>query len=552
MSRFKDPQQLFYRETFEEDPRAFWEDVKPIVPKLKQGQLLKLDGSESRRAIEAIPQYSKVHSFFDILQSKGKLNTIFTQNIDALELAANIDPDKIVACHGSWDTATCLSCDGKIQANDYLPVVLEKELPLCECGRPVPVDPNARHSSRVKKAPRVDEEHVRYLQTKGGHVSTGRVGRKKRRAIESELGELLRRDSDDDDKFDPPARQGLLKPDITFFGESVVKEYFPRLNEAKHEIDLLVIIGTSLAAEPVSKLPLEIPPQVPQIWISNQTTSSAGVRGLRVDIELVGDADLIITELCARANWGNALINRSWRNHLGSTRQAKAVAVQAQNLRVMSNVEPLISLAGSTDPPAVQETDHSPNNMDNGIQITDEKEKVEKDQPKVEPAALMNAVQFSQPAIQAEIANKDDPMKTSLAAASITEQKPLKAVEEPSIVDQSVIRTDTVASLPEETSSKGDLLPTKSPPLPYRSGSKRPLSIGDALTVPIPALEVDQIKRDAGLGILSPEVSPARPTKVARTQSTTSVAGKGGVVSAPELKIFEDAVFSNITYFKKK
>jgi NAD-dependent SIR2 family protein deacetylase len=575
-SRFTDPQQLFYRETFEDDPKAFWEDVFPIIPKLIQGDVLRRDGSESRHAIAAIPKFSKVHSFLDLLQSKGKLNTIFTQNIDALELAADVDADKIIACHGSWDTATCLSCDGKIHANDYLPVVLDHKLPLCECGRPEPADPNARKSARTKKEIVLDDDQVRYLPTVGGHEVTRkkRVGRKKRRAMEAELDDILKRDSDDDDKFDPPARRGLLKPDITFFGETVVSSYQPRLDTVKDDLDLLIIIGTSLAAAPVSQLPLEIPPDVPQIWVSNKTLKTSMVRGLQVDIELIGDADSIITELCARAGWSNGLTNRIWRNHLGSRKQGRLkVLEQVAAARTTDIAKPTTANTIEPNPASIPALDGT----------------IEARAPTVPVAIGLGldaaATGLLEPAVPEDKAPVSQPVKQEdahTAATTATSSPP--TIDPPPVVDisasragaagaasQSAAADPAIPLLPPNTDAP--LVPTlsisssKSPPLPFRSGSKRPLSIGDALTPPASSVkpsvpEVNIAAKPLPPSILPgspPDSSPIRPAKVARTKSITNIAERppGVTTVAPlaeagKLKIFADDIFEHITYFKRR
>lgn len=45
-----------------------------------------------------------------MLVEKGHVLRIYTQNIDMLEHLAGIDPDKIINAHGCHKTNTCLSC----------------------------------------------------------------------------------------------------------------------------------------------------------------------------------------------------------------------------------------------------------------------------------------------------------------------------------------------------------------------------------------------------------------------------------------------------------
>ena len=45
------------------------------------------------------------HAFLKLLDDHGCLLRVFTQNIDSLESAAGLSPDRIVAAHGNFDTA---------------------------------------------------------------------------------------------------------------------------------------------------------------------------------------------------------------------------------------------------------------------------------------------------------------------------------------------------------------------------------------------------------------------------------------------------------------
>ncbi len=50
---------------------------------------------------------------------------------------------------------------------------------------------------------------------------------------------------------------GVIKPDITFFGEQLPDEAFKRAAEESRRADLMMILGTSLLVQPASDLPLE-------------------------------------------------------------------------------------------------------------------------------------------------------------------------------------------------------------------------------------------------------------------------------------------------------
>ena len=50
------------------------------------------------------------HKFFSLLNKKGILRRIYTQNIDALEYLSGVPEDKIVEAHGSFQKSYCTQC----------------------------------------------------------------------------------------------------------------------------------------------------------------------------------------------------------------------------------------------------------------------------------------------------------------------------------------------------------------------------------------------------------------------------------------------------------
>lgn len=67
-----------------------------------------------------------------LLETKGKLLRIYSQNIDMLEYAAGVSEDLCVLCHGSFATATCLSCKHTIPGREIRTEISEKRVPLCK------------------------------------------------------------------------------------------------------------------------------------------------------------------------------------------------------------------------------------------------------------------------------------------------------------------------------------------------------------------------------------------------------------------------------------
>ena len=76
-------------------------------------------------------RYSPTHAFIRLLQEKEKLLTNYTQNIDNLEGYAGILPEKLIQCHGSFATATCLECKFKVKGEEIYKDLKAGKVALC-------------------------------------------------------------------------------------------------------------------------------------------------------------------------------------------------------------------------------------------------------------------------------------------------------------------------------------------------------------------------------------------------------------------------------------
>lgn len=77
---------------FKEEPELFYSLVSPLL-----------------QAFEAA-EPSLAHRFVAQLAKAGKLQRVYTQNIDSLEARAGVPAKAIVQCHGSLDKASCVAC----------------------------------------------------------------------------------------------------------------------------------------------------------------------------------------------------------------------------------------------------------------------------------------------------------------------------------------------------------------------------------------------------------------------------------------------------------
>lgn len=208
-----DPQSMFDIQYFKRDPRPFYKFAKEVFP-----------GSF---------EPSTCHKFIKLLEERKQLLRNYTQNIDTLEKVAGIS--RVVECHGSFATASCLNCGFKVDSSGIKDDVFSQRIPYCQnCS------------------------------------------------------------ADASEGF-----KSVLKPDIVFFGEGLPEEFHSTIDTDKEECDLLIVIGSSLKVRPVALIPNSLPAHVPQVLINREPLPHCSF-----DIELLGDCDVIVNEICRRLGDG--------------------------------------------------------------------------------------------------------------------------------------------------------------------------------------------------------------------------------------------------------
>ncbi|KAG8812690.1 NAD-dependent histone deacetylase sir2 [Serendipita sp. 399] len=258
-----------------------------IYATLKAEGKYDLDDPQDIQLWPQLTEPSITHEFIKLLQDKDKvcgaalavgnlnerLNQLlrnYTQNIDGLELVAGVS--RVFHCHGSFATARCMDCQREVPGAVIKPDVLSGRIPRCQpC-----VDAEATSMASVLP---------RRLKAKP---------KKKKKARVSNQAES----TDSDNEASHPKLSGLMKPGITFFGEPLSREFDDQLWTDRDEVDLLVIIGTSLKVRPVSEILAHIPHSIPQILI-NKTP----IEHINPDVVLLGECDKIIEHLCHELEW---------------------------------------------------------------------------------------------------------------------------------------------------------------------------------------------------------------------------------------------------------
>ncbi|KAJ3235008.1 NAD-dependent protein deacetylase sirtuin-2 [Chytriomyces hyalinus] len=190
------------------------------------------------------------HYFVKQLSDKGILLRNFTQNIDTLERVAGIDEKYLVEAHGSFGSASCVGHYETLeQLSSSDPKRSMKEL-IPSCGR------------------KFTQQWVK----------------------EKVFANTIPR---------CPDCAGLVKPDITFFGEKLPKRFMDRRVEDLTDADALIVIGTSLKVAPFAFLPDDVRPNVPRLLINNELVGDFDADSGR-DAVFLGSCDdgcLLLAEL---------------------------------------------------------------------------------------------------------------------------------------------------------------------------------------------------------------------------------------------------------------
>lgn len=204
------PEEIFHYEVFQDDPRPFYKFA---------GKMLYPDRPH---------QPSPSHRFLAMLEEKKQLLRVYTQNIDGLEEKAGVSSKKVVNAHGSLKTSKCLKCGGKVDSEELREEVLKGNVPLCQ-----------RVTGKRKR--RRDEIG---LKDENGHGSTCTS-----------------------DKI-PVKCDGVMKPNITFFGEPLTDRVRRCLEADQSKADAVIVMGTSLSVAPISKVIKYLRPSIPRLLIN--------------------------------------------------------------------------------------------------------------------------------------------------------------------------------------------------------------------------------------------------------------------------------------------
>ena len=213
----------------------------------------------------------------------------------------------MVQCHGSFATASCTKCKRKVEAEDIREDIFAQKIPLC----PVCQDRIEAYKQiqKIETSPSLLPRQQQPLTTTTTATTTVTAGVS---APIDQRGEQPEDDTfrggDDDGptapqsasaaSTDPMLQPGIMKPDIVFFGEGLGDEFHNSVARDKERADLLIMVGSSLKVRPVALIPSSVPKDIPQVLINREPLPH-----IAADVELLGDCDVIVDQLCRRLGW---------------------------------------------------------------------------------------------------------------------------------------------------------------------------------------------------------------------------------------------------------
>eukprot|EP00922_Rhytidocystis_sp_ex-Travisia-forbesii_P028314 GHVS01041555.1.p1 GENE.GHVS01041555.1~~GHVS01041555.1.p1 ORF type:complete len:581 (-),score=114.38 GHVS01041555.1:73-1815(-) len=256
---------------------------------------------------------TKAHMFSVLLQSKGLLLRQYTQNIDTLERRAGLDAELLVEAHGSFAKVHCIECGREAPLQEYKRGIFADVVPLCRGRLPAGsgegrehqrdqgkqeakenaarghseekdrsaeyTEPGGKVDQGLEQQPGVEADTLLGLSQKFSTLAVskntdfcngeqnGNNGRNNSSSNGKGLdtsngcsdgggGGGIEKDgiSSDSSGSNVVLCGGLLKPDITFFGESLDERFFNLCTVDFPSAELLIVMGTSLQVMPFAHL----------------------------------------------------------------------------------------------------------------------------------------------------------------------------------------------------------------------------------------------------------------------------------------------------------
>ena len=157
---------------------------------------------------------------------------------------------------------------------------------------------------------------------------------------------------------------GLIKPDIVFFGEGLPKSFHENRNLVR-KADLAIVIGSSLKVSPFGCLPADVPTNVPRLLLNNELVGDFCRRP--DDVHVKGPCDDGARALARELGWHDE-IDAKWRSLAGEEEATRQLQRNAESLAQMVSLE--VGSPDDSDHSEKKEEDEAVTQLANSIEAT--------------------------------------------------------------------------------------------------------------------------------------------------------------------------------------
>jgi len=211
-----------------------------------------------------------------------------------------------------------------------------------------------------------------------------------------------------------PQCNGLVKPDIVFFGESL-PHAFHMNTHVPGRADLIIVMGTSLTVHPFASLPQMASEGVPRVLINKEIVGDFGSRP--DDVMILGDCDDGVRKLADALGWRDEL-ESMWLEVGGKVKEKEAERLKEQRKAMSKDEileEEIAQLTKEVDATLHLSKDHTQRTNDH-LQSAWSPESSEKS---------------TEPATPVEVSDKSDPASVPTTVTSEEVSKSAAGYHEP-------------------------------------------------------------------------------------------------------------------------
>ena len=228
-----------------------------------------------------------------------------------------------------------------------------------------------------------------------------------------------------------PQCNGIVKPDIVFFGEPLPPE-FQQNKHLLQSADLCIVMGTSLTVHPFASLPDLCSQETPRILINLERVGTLGCRP--DDVLLLGDCDSGVRDLASALGWTEDL-GALWKETepTGSDTELTEIMPKSRDEGLEDEIAGLMS------------------QIDQSLKISADEQKWLKTHLAQKHGWLQLTPEFPDKAAAVPAKPANEKVSTGLSRSSLP-QKPVSLTQNDQVTLKDLIDTKVVEGIQENTS----------------------------------------------------------------------------------------------------